>query len=244
MGVGAKRRAGFVIISEPIPPHLAVPRLVLGHGRKRCLNWFCSRLDSPRLVGRHRGFSSPSAVAAAEILVVSGKEAMKRERTPGSVWVLLGESRFVVLWVAAPLGVFLCSLGAAWSCQAEVSPPRQGSPHGWWETICSPPPICSGLCRQARLYGADSSELPGLCFLWQNATSCAFPVTCLAALLVVQTCSAEEGEEWVLPTRRMSCWLGRGGDPLCQTTYRGKKKINPTAFVSHFFVFQLKEEPR
>lgn len=73
--------------------------------------------------------------------------------------------------------------------------------------------------------GADSSELLGLCFLWQNAMSCAFPVTYLAALLVVQTCSAEEGEEWVLPTRRMSCWMGRGGDPLCQTTYRGKKKI-------------------
>lgn len=39
-----------------------------------------------------RGFSSPFAIAAAEILVVSGNVAMKQEQTPGSVWVPLGES--------------------------------------------------------------------------------------------------------------------------------------------------------
>lgn len=92
MGVGAKRGTGFVVLLEPISLCFAIPRLVLGHGRKHCPNWFCSRPDSPRLVGRCRGFSSPFAIVAAEILVVSGKAAMKQERTPGSVWVPLGES--------------------------------------------------------------------------------------------------------------------------------------------------------
>lgn len=84
---------------------------------------------------------------------------------------------------------------------------------GGWETISFPSLVCSGLCGQAGLYGADCSELLGLFFWWQNTLSWPFPVSCLAASLVVQTCSAKEGEEWVLPIRRVSCWLG-GENPL------------------------------
>ena len=206
-GVGAKHGAGFVILSEPLSPHLAVPRLVLAHGRKRCPNWFCSRLDSPRLVGRHRGFSSPFAVAGAEILVVSGKAAMKRERTPGSIWVPLGESWFV--GSCSPRRVPLlpvCCLelpGRREPTKARLALRVVGnhlfsSP---FVLVCADKRGCAGQTAASCLACAFCS----LCFLWQNAVSCPSPVTCLAASLVVQTCSAKEGEEWVLPMRRMSC---------------------------------------
>lgn len=183
----------MVSFGEPISALLAVPGAQ--HGRKCCPNWFCSQPDSPSLAGRCRGFSSPFPVTAAEELVLSGKVAVKPEPSPGSLWVK------AALWFCGKLlsSGCPCSLGAAWSCQAKTS-----SPCRCWETITSPSQSWS-------VWGRLQSCLA--CAFCGKTLSCPSPVPCLAALLVLQTCSAKGREGWVQPRGSISCQVG-WGNPL------------------------------
>lgn len=109
-------------------------------------------------------------------------------------------------------------------------------PYRWWETIFSPSLVYSRLC------GADCSELLALSSLWQNTMSWPFPVTCLAALLVVKTCLAKEGEEWVLPMKKDVMLVGKGRSLV---TDHIQQKNDPTAFLFHFFILSssLRKNP-
>lgn len=151
--------------------------LLLSRAGSTAQTGFALGLTHPGWLEGAEGFSSPFPVTAAEMLVFSGKVAVKPERTPGSLWVK------AALWFSGkllPLGC-PCSLGAAWRCQAEA-----GSPCSCWETISFPPQLFWFV------WGRLQSCLA--CAFCGKTLTCPSPVTCLAALLVVQTCSAKEGE--------------------------------------------------
>lgn len=207
------RGAGFAVLWEPISPLLTVPGA--RHGRKRCPNWFCSRPDSPRLVGRCRGFPSPFPVTAAEMLVFSGKVAVKPERTPGSLWVK------AALWFCGKLLPPGCPLLPG--CCLELPGRGKLTLQVLGNHLLSSPAVlvCVG----------QIAELLGLSCLWQN-TELSFPSYLPGCFAGGSNLLSQGGRGMGAP--RGAFHVGWEGEIPYDRSCTAKEK-DPTAFLSHFF---------
>ena len=105
-------------------------------------------------------------------------------------------------------------------------------------------PVCSGLCGQARLCGAGCSEQLSLCFLWPNTHELAFPSYLPGRFAGGSNLLGQGGRGMGAACEKDVMLIGKGRSLVIDHTGEKKKKRDPTAFLSHFFVFQLKKEPR